>query len=890
MSSAASKPLEKDAMANNLTGDYDSVVQLRPRGVNRILAALHRKGRPTPAADSPGIHLQHSGSLNFPLATGGVASTLRGHLQFQVSTPLFGVPIGSDGSRVSIIVEFYSWFQKVSGSEPAPEFAHGALTITAGVRLVSCGGETLVEVDLRNANVAFAPASGSGLSAEDGARVLEIATDVVRHGFQPVQVRVSALGEGDLGVRDFAFKTHRSGTTEALSLLLTLAVRPGANPNPGQVNQAFVDASEDVAMAVGREFLTDLLLTKAREAVGEIQVSGSQSFLLFTLSFSASVDPNSLQLRLEADRLVAVVEGSGSTTLGGFGFRLTTRFGLGVRNGNPALSLPEDPGLEITRGNFVLKGILGLFKGRIVSAIKGAMLASIADLNRELDRLADDSLSGLLDRFSLPGVQLRLARASISPDAIVLAGNFRIGAAPPVVASFTNQTVPPSTLSAFGARIELNALESWIPGGTVRLYRWLEVRGDGSVERQIDDRHRFLLRALRDDLIADATPGAGGGTTTTPPGRPGTGLVANPNPNTIFAWPPYSWCLEVHGDQIVSSGSGVAPVSGKVCGMTTLVLSVDLSRAARLTVRVPDGKGGVLADLDPWGGYRSHAFAGDQESRGLLLVHHASKQGLADSVRALTELLAKPVARDAVFPTVIVERSGEGCRLPSRELAHLTYTHDPEGAWRARFGLDRPDTTVLVGPGGKELWRGSGALRVDELSKVVAAHRPDTVRPPRTLQVRPAVALGVRAPDFQVPCFPGDLVLTAMRKFRGREVKIVFWTTWSDPSLEELRRAGTESGSRGAADGAPMVLLVNDGEDPELARRKLKELGLGFPMVPDPDRAIARRYGIVAWPTVVQVDREGRVAEIRLGLEPPAKFPPLAPDPSSQETAPYQTG
>jgi hypothetical protein len=29
-------------MANNLTGDYDGVVQLRPRGVNRILAAPRR--------------------------------------------------------------------------------------------------------------------------------------------------------------------------------------------------------------------------------------------------------------------------------------------------------------------------------------------------------------------------------------------------------------------------------------------------------------------------------------------------------------------------------------------------------------------------------------------------------------------------------------------------------------------------------------------------------------------------------------------------------------------------------------------------------------------------------------------------------------------------------
>jgi len=35
----------------------------------------------------------------------------------------------------------------------------------------------------------------------------------------------------------------------------------------------------------------------------------------------------------------------------------------------------------------------------------------------------------------------------------------------------------------------------------------------------------------------------------------------------------------------------------------------------------------------------------------------------------------------------------------------------------------------------------------------------------------------------------------------------------------------------------------------------------------DPERRIARRYGISCWPTVVRVDAEGRVAGARFGLE-----------------------
>lgn len=63
-------------------------------------------------------------------------------------------------------------------------------------------------------------------------------------------------------------------------------------------------------------------------------------------------------------------------------------------------------------------------------------------------------------------------------------------------------------------------------------------------------------------------------------------------------------------------------------------------------------------------------------------------------------------------------------------------------------------------------------------------------------------------------------------------------------------------------------MCVNDGEDPEVATKALQRAGIDLHLVPDPDRRISRAYGISCWPTVVHVDRAGRIADVRFGLDP----------------------
>ena len=140
-------------------------------------------------------------------------------------------------------------------------------------------------------------------------------------------------------------------------------------------------------------------------------------------------------------------------------------------------------------------------------------------------------------------------------------------------------------------------------------------------------------------------------------------------------------------------------------------------------------------------------------------------------------------------------------------------------------------------------------------------------RPPRRLPVSLSLGHGIVAPDFYFQCTPptktSDFTMSTS-KLRGQELELCFWTTWSEASLAELRARASAS----PREDGPRTILVNDGEDPELAARFLKQHGLVFEhTATDPRRGLSRRYGISCWPTVVRLDAEGRVAAARFGLE-----------------------
>jgi hypothetical protein len=494
--------------------------------------------------------------------------------------------------------------------------------------------------------------------------------------------------------------------------------------------------------------------------------------------------------------------------------------------------------------------VLGLVKGKLESRVEAALSGVVSGANDELNRVLSESVGGLLAKISLPGVKLAITHASIDPDAVIAGGRLDVGPGPAVVARLKDRVTSPTATA--GIQTELDAFESWIPGGTVERYRFKQVSVKGATTILNDSFHRFVARVPQSGALPVLT-----------------GL----------GWPPTSWCVEVHGTQV--SGAGTQPASGSICGMSVLTVGLDLGAAERLTVAVPDGSGGVLADVDPWAGYRPHAFAADAEARGFLLVHLWNGRD-AEGVRALRAGLASlaPTAGErevpSVLATLIVADSAGAVPDGARDAPDLALTHDAEGAWRKRFRLE-PGDTALVGPGGKEIWRGRGTLRADDLVKALAGLRDARwgakPRLPRQRALGLALGLGTLAPDVFLPCDGG--VLVPSRKLRGREQTLVFWTSWSAPALEELRRlASAGAGDCADDDGArPLLLCINDGESPERAAAALKQHELDVVLVTDPDRTLARRFDVACWPTVVRIDREGRVAAVRLGLERAALEP-----------------
>ncbi|HEY8394415.1 MAG TPA: TlpA disulfide reductase family protein, partial [Thermaerobacter sp.] len=128
------------------------------------------------------------------------------------------------------------------------------------------------------------------------------------------------------------------------------------------------------------------------------------------------------------------------------------------------------------------------------------------------------------------------------------------------------------------------------------------------------------------------------------------------------------------------------------------------------------------------------------------------------------------------------------------------------------------------------------ALGVRSMQQVVAS-RPQPGRP---------------APDFTLPQLDGPAVRLA--GLRGRVVAVNFWASWCEPCREEapaLQAFYERYGDRLAFYG------INVAEPVDTVRDFIAEFGLTYPVLLDRDRAVSRRYGVVAFPETWWIDPEG---------------------------------
>jgi thiol-disulfide isomerase/thioredoxin len=102
------------------------------------------------------------------------------------------------------------------------------------------------------------------------------------------------------------------------------------------------------------------------------------------------------------------------------------------------------------------------------------------------------------------------------------------------------------------------------------------------------------------------------------------------------------------------------------------------------------------------------------------------------------------------------------------------------------------------------------------------------------------------------------------KDFKGQIVVVDFWATWCLPChlqarvLEPLHKEYKGKGVQ--------FLAANSGEDEATVRSYLKDKPFPYPVLLDPDDKVSEQLGIMSLPTLLVIDKAGKVSYFRAGL------------------------
>lgn len=126
--------------------------------------------------------------------------------------------------------------------------------------------------------------------------------------------------------------------------------------------------------------------------------------------------------------------------------------------------------------------------------------------------------------------------------------------------------------------------------------------------------------------------------------------------------------------------------------------------------------------------------------------------------------------------------------------------------------------------------------------------------------------IGKPAPDVTFPVLangdPGARM--QLGELKGKAVVLDFWATWCGPC--ELQAPILDRIARRHQKKGLVVLGVNVDDPPDLARAYAAKKGLSYPIVSDETRDASGRYGVDKLPSLVVIDKQGRVVAYLTGI------------------------
>lgn len=882
-------------MANALTGDFDVVAQFTLPAAHRVLAAMHGGGRfphsvsvrvgdvdgiaglpparsitavvdqfgepvddPLWVAQPPGS-LRSADVLPTDPALSGVdvvvngsagrdallePSTLGGIAQVQLSPPSLSLPDDS-GAQVVLDTQIRVRYLADPDTRPLPEFFTGAIRTTVTIdRVVSQVGNN-IEVDLRSRDlgIGFIRAfSDVPMNSPGDERAIERAIHSwIRTRFQPSSTPLPQ------GIAQIAFSAL-AGQVPALCALLNRRPIVG---DPASVAGVFVTDEDQFALAVSKELI-----------VAEFRAVIDQVFRVRTINlgtYTVFVDTLDLDIPAPFRRIVFTVKGRANTDSiwPNFSFEASQAFTLQLVDGEAQLAFLGSLSSRVTSSSNVFSGVATPF----VSALIRRQLEQRRNdfLNRVQPRVtellsAQKNLGGFLESLMNPlpkpgtappelHAALGYTSFDIRREGIVLHGFLDVDESPGPqvkierIAAYRRPQRAPQGRFGGIARVEAilsgiepsvddySALRSWVPGGRIDEFQW-SYKGRATLRVETN---RFALL--------------------NPPPPP-----TSTRPTSLLG--PVPICLTITGARLSSSGPVIEePVSATGClwGSSPLI---DLQVFTGRGLRVPDitlARSTVEGRLEVVG----HASPWESGSGGNLVVHFPDERSAA-ALGSLVRAVRESERPDCATGVLVVLTPEQMRRVPFTE--GVIYAEDAEKQWERALSVGGRPATFLIGPSGDIAWRHEEELTDGALTAALGDYLiPGGLVLPRLL--RAAVRNGQPPPNFVFEHVAGRQSM--LRKLIGREVVLVFWKSGSRPSRDAVR----ELQARVDGGDGPVVLALNDGDPPEVARRAADESGMTALVVMDPEGEIARAYAVCLWPTVIFVGANGLVRETRYGRE-----------------------
>ncbi|HZQ71136.1 MAG TPA: TlpA disulfide reductase family protein [Terriglobales bacterium] len=120
--------------------------------------------------------------------------------------------------------------------------------------------------------------------------------------------------------------------------------------------------------------------------------------------------------------------------------------------------------------------------------------------------------------------------------------------------------------------------------------------------------------------------------------------------------------------------------------------------------------------------------------------------------------------------------------------------------------------------------------------------------------------IGSPAADFTVQDSVRKVTLS---EFRGQVVVLNFWATWCPPCVEET--PSMVALQQRMKDKGIVVLAVSIDVDESAYNRFLKQYGVTYLTVRDPERKVSDMYGTFGWPESYIIDKKGVIRRKFIG-------------------------